>query len=204
MEKSKPLEDILKRLQELDKQIDNGADDEGELLSELNDILNGLSKELPLDIKNNFIPDLKYINKSNNPDPDFAYEGDSGFDLRAYLESEIEYHIEPFKFVTIPTGLYFEVEKGLEVQVRPRSGLADKFGIIILNTPGTIDSRYRGEVKVILGNLGEKKFVIKNGDRIAQGVVCPVYGEGKLNIVKVKKLSETKRNDSGFGSSGVK
>jgi dUTP pyrophosphatase len=205
MEKNKPLEDALKKLQELDQKINDGnADDD--ILLELNEIVNGITKEIKLDVvKNNISPVLKYVNLSNNPDPAFAHEGDSGFDLRAYIQNVPAYAlIEPGKIRIIETGLYFEVEKGLEIQIRPRSGLAAKYGITIVNTPGTVDSHYRGEIKIILANLGSETFRINNGDRIAQGVICPVYGEGKLNMIKVETLSETVRNDNGFGSSGVK
>jgi dUTP pyrophosphatase len=98
--------------------------------------------------------------------------------------------VDPGKFKMISTGLYFEVNKGLEIQIRPRSGLASKNGISIVNTPCTIDSHYRGEIKIILINFGEERFTIKNGDRIAQGVVCPVYGEGNLSIIKVKNYQK--------------
>ena len=203
MEKDDVLKNYLRQLQDLDKQINDGSDDD-ELIIELNKIINGLSKEINDDvIKNVITPVLKFINNSSNPDPSFAHEGDSGFDLRAYLQNDIEYHVEPWKGVVVPTGLYFEVEKGLEIQVRPRSGLARDYWVTVLNTPGTIDSRYRGEVQIIFMNLSDNKFIIKNGDRIAQGVVCPVYGEGKLILTKVEKLSKTIRNKDGFGSTGI-
>lgn len=201
MEKN-DLEKYLKQLEELDKEL-GGDKDPDNLLDELNKVLNGLSTDLELDvIKKNHSVTLKFINKSNNPDPVFAHEGDSGFDLRAHLENNDECYIEPGKFAAVPTGLYVEVQKGLEIQVRPRSGLAIKQGITIVNSPGTIDSHYRGQIIIIIGNLGDNTFVIKNGDRIAQGVVCPVYGEGNLKFEKVEKLSETIRNDNGFGSTG--
>lgn len=202
MERSE-FENLLKRLQKLDEQIDDGSD-ESEYMPELNNILNGLSNSMQLDVLNREKPTLFYVNKSNNPDPTFAEEGDSGFDLRAYLQDGIEYHVEAWKGVIVPTGLYFEVKKGLEIQVRPRSGLAAKYWVTVLNTPGTVDSRFRGEVQIIFMNLSNDKFIIKNGDRIAQGVVCPVYGEGNLNMVKAEKLSETERGTNGFGSTGIR
>ena len=172
-------------------------------MEELNDILNGLSKSMQLDVVKKQSPTLFFVNKSSNPDPIFAREGDSGFDLRADIDNGVEYHIEPGRIVMVNTRLYFEVEKGLEIQIRPRSGLSRDYGITIVNSPGTLDSSYRGEVIIILANLGEKTFIIKNGDKIAQGVVCPVYGEGNLNMVKAEKLSETERGNNGFGSTGI-
>ena len=101
----------------------------------------------------------------------------------------------------VPTGFSLSIPQGYEVQIRPRSGLAAKKGITVLNTPGTIDSDYRGEVKVILINLSKKKFIIKNGERIAQMVVCPVE---QVSLEEVKELSETNRGTGGFGSTGSK
>jgi dUTP pyrophosphatase len=199
------LQKHLRQLQNLENQINEGT--EGiNFMDELNGILNGLSSDLQLDVmKNNTFPVLNYVNKSNNPDPFFAEEGDSGFDMRAYIPDYPNYEIVKIGRVkTIPTGLYFEVEKGLEIQARSRSGLADKSNVFVLNSPGTIDSRYRGQVKIILANLGENDFKVNNGDRIAQGVVCPVYGEGRLTMKKVEKLSESGRGTKGFGSTGYK
>lgn len=202
------LEVYLKRLQELDKELDDDSDP-SEFMKELNDVLNGLSQDIQLDtVKKSTSVALKFVNTSTNPDPSFAHEGDSGFDIRSYIINEGEIRVPPGQIRIIPTGLYFEVDKGLEVQIRSRSGLASKSHIMVLNSPGTIDSHYRGEIKIILANLGNEKFgdstfVIQNGDRIAQGVVCPVYGEGKLDLVKVEELSITTRNASGFGSTGV-
>ena len=148
--------------------------------------------------------EIKFLNKSNNTDPDYFHEGDSGFDFRANLNEEESITIKPGSRKLIPTGLYFEVPRGYELQVRPRSGLALKNGITVLNTPGTVDSNYRGEVKIILINLGEKDFVITNGDRVAQGVISPVLDKvwGKLN--KVGALNASNREKGGFGSTGIK
>lgn len=189
------FEKYLKQLEELDDRINNEDDFDPAFLTELNNILNGLSQ----DVKSP-TPTLKIVNKSNNPDPVFAHEGDSGFDLRANLTEDII--VEVGKVAIIPTGLYFEINKGFEIQIRSRSGMAAKENLWVLNSPGTIDSHYRGEIKIILANFGPLNIIIKNGDRIAQGVVCPVYGEGKLKIEKVENLSETARNEGGFGSTG--
>ena len=147
---------------------------------------------------------INFINESNNQDPDYFHEGDSGFDFRANLSDNEIVVIEPMERKLIPTGLYFEVPRGYELQVRPRSGLALKNGITVLNTPGTVDSNYRGEVKIILINLGNEDFIVNSGDRIAQGVISPVLDKmwGELN--KVSVLNKSNREKGGFGSTGIK
>ena len=147
---------------------------------------------------------INFINESNNQDPDYFHEGDSGFDFRANLSDGEIVVIKPMERKLIPTGLYFEVPRGYELQVRPRSGLALKNGITVLNTPGTVDSNYRGEVKIILINLGNEDFTVNSGDRIAQGVISPVLDKmwGELN--KVSTLSDSNRKSGGFGSTGIK
>ncbi len=146
---------------------------------------------------------IKFINKSKNVDPSYFYEGDSGFDFRADLEDE-KVLVKKGTRKIIPTGLYFEVPRGYELQVRPRSGLAAKHGITVLNTPGTVDSNYRGEIKIILINLGEEDFTIENGDRIAQGVISSVLDNVWGELKSVESLEESNRQDSGFGSTGKK
>jgi dUTP pyrophosphatase len=154
-----------------------------------------------MDIKKEKIP-LKYINKSNNEDPKYFHDGDSGFDFRAYINEKIT--IEPGQRKLIKTGLYFEIPNGYELQVRPRSGLAIKDGITILNSPGTVDSNYRGEIKIILINLGYVDFIVENGDRIGQGVVSSVISNVWGELTPVKNLKHSSRNDKGFGSTGKK
>lgn len=202
MEKNE-LEDYLKRLEDIDRQLNDESSSPDDLILEVNKILNSLSSDIEInrDGKSSIVT-LKYINKSNNPDPTFAHEGDSGFDLRANLSKDVT--INEGSVEIIPTGLYFEVNKGLEVQIRTRSGIAANANMWVLNSPGTIDSHYRGEIKIILANFDKIPHTIKHGDRIAQGVVCPVYGEGNLTLEKVNELSETIRNDNGFGSTGKK
>jgi len=131
--------------------------------------------------------------------PKYETEGSSGMDLTANVNKVIE--IQPGKSEIIPTGLAISIPKNYEIQIRPRSGLAAKNQISVLNTPGTIDEDYRGEIKVILINLGEKKFVIEKGLRIAQMVLCPVI---KAELEEVDELDETKRGSGGFGSTGIK
>ena len=137
---------------------------------------------------------------SNNiPLPKYETEGSSGMDLTANVNKVIE--IQPGKSEIIPTGIALSIPKNYEIQIRPRSGLAAKNQISVLNTPGTIDEDYRGEIKVILINLGEKKFKIEKGLRIAQMVLCPII---KAELEEVDVLDETKRGSGGFGSTGIK
>ena len=137
---------------------------------------------------------------SNNiPLPKYETEGSSGMDLTANVDKVIE--IQPGKSEIIPTGIALSIPKNYEIQIRPRSGLAAKNQISVLNTPGTIDEDYRGEIKVILINLGEKKFKIEKGLRIAQMVLCPVI---KAELEEADELDETKRGSGGFGSTGIK
>jgi len=141
---------------------------------------------------------IKRLSK-NIPLPKYETDGSSGMDIAANVEKNIE--IEPGKSEVIPTGLAISIPKNFEIQIRPRSGLAAKNQISILNTPGTIDADYRGELKVILINLGNKNFVVEKGLRIAQMILCPVV---KANIKEVETLESTKRGSGGFGSTGVK
>ncbi|MDO4218935.1 MAG: dUTP diphosphatase [Synergistaceae bacterium] len=128
--------------------------------------------------------------------PSYATDGASGMDIRAIEEATIA----PLARALISTGLYFELPEGTEAQVRPRSGLAIKNGITVLNSPGTIDADYRGEIKIILINLNSEPFTVHVGDRIAQVVFATVT---KANLVEVKKINETERGVGGFGSTGV-
>ena len=130
--------------------------------------------------------------------PRYESEGAAGMDLRAFLETDVT--VAPLGRVKIPTGLKIEIPEGFEAQVRPRSGLAFKSGLTVLNSPGTIDSDYRGELEIILVNLGSQDVVIKNGDRIAQLVVSPVC---RSQIVEAQTLNSSKRGGAGFGSTGV-
>lgn len=146
---------------------------------------------------------IKMINNSKNPDPVYQKIGDSGFDFMANLDVNTPITIQPMKRALIPTGLHFQIPTGFELQVRSRSGLALKNGIMVLNSPGTVDSGYRGEVKVILFNTGEEPFTIQHGDRIAQGVIAPVQTKLTTCFRTVNNLDDTDRGQSGFGSTGV-
>jgi len=131
--------------------------------------------------------------------PKYETSGSSGMDLAANIDTNIS--IDPGKSAIIPTGLALSIPKGFEVQIRPRSGLAAKQKISVLNTPGTIDADYRGEIKVILINLGHEPFEVEKGLRIAQMVVCPIV---QAQLKEVDDLSETERGKGGFGSTGTK
>lgn len=199
------FEEILKKLKQYESllSIDDGDDIDENLANEINKTLDILNNEISVaQQKESSTIKIKFINKSTNEDPKFAYEGDSGFDLRADIEESLV--LNPGERALIPTGLYFELVKGLELQVRPRSGLSIKNGITVLNSPGTVDSHYRGEVKIPLINLGQEPFKIVKGDRIAQAVIAPVYGEGKINLLKTDTINETSRGSGGFNSSGIK
>ena len=142
---------------------------------------------------------VQIINRSHHALPQYATEQSAGVDLRANLEAPIE--LRPMERRLIPTGLFLSLPKGFEAQVRPRSGLALKRGITVLNTPGTIDADYRGEVGVILINLSEEPFIIEDGERIAQMIIAR-HEQAEWEQVEV--LDETERGAGGFGHSGVK
>lgn len=144
--------------------------------------------------------EIKFINKSKNENPFYAKEGDSGFDLRADESGSLK----PLERKLVSTGLYFELPDGYELQIRPRSGLAYKKGITVLNTPGTVDTGYRGEIKVLLINLSNEEFTWEKGERIAQGVVSPRVSNDYGELVEVKKITESERGSGGFGSTGTK
>lgn len=143
--------------------------------------------------------EVKVINKSNNPLPEYSTIMSAGMDLRAFIEHPIV--LRSLNRVLIPTGLYIELPKRYEAQIRPRSGLAFKYGVTVLNSPGTIDADYRGEICVILINLSNEPFFINSGDRIAQLVF---HKYAKAEFVEVEHLDETERGEGGFGHSGNK
>jgi dUTP pyrophosphatase len=146
----------------------------------------GYKNEVPIRIKKGAKPPL------------YASEESSGADIRAHIQNEIV--LPPGESATVPTGLYFAIPKGFEIQVRPRSGLAAKYGITVLNTPGTIDSDYRGELGVILINHGARPFVITSDMRIAQIILAPVY---RAEFVEKEELVSTTRGEGGFGHTGT-
>lgn len=142
--------------------------------------------------------EVKIINKSDNQLPAYETVNSAGMDLRAYLP-EGPVTLKPMQRMLIPTGLFMEIPEGYEGQVRPRSGLAIKNGITVLNTPGTIDADYRGEVKIILINLSDTDFVINSGERVAQIIFAKCE---QIEVVNVETLSETERGAGGFGHTG--
>lgn len=147
--------------------------------------------------------EIKFMNKSDNADPQYETEGASGLDFRAnILDGPIV--LDSLDRAIIPTGLFVELPIGFELQVRPRSGLAANKGITVLNSPGTVDADYRGEIGVILINLSKKPVTIQHGDRIAQGVIMESGGANDYRWEKVEKLSSTDRGAGGFGSTGIK
>lgn len=141
--------------------------------------------------------EIKIVNQSANPLPHYATEGSSGLDLRANINEPIK--LRSLERTLVPTGLFIEIPQGYEAQVRPRSGLAIKHGLTCLNTPGTIDSDYRGEIKIVLVNLSSEPHIIEPGDRIAQLVLQKVE---KVEWKQVDILTETDRSQGGFGSTG--
>nr|DAT77198.1 MAG TPA: dUTPase [Caudoviricetes sp.] len=144
---------------------------------------------------------IKIINKSRNKLPEYATSASAGLDLAANIEGDEYVIIEPMERKLISTGLYIALPIGYEAQVRPRSGLALRKGITVLNTPGTIDADYRGEIKVLLINLGKEPFAFKNGVRIAQMVIAK-HEQGEFEVVT--ELDKTERNEGGWGHTGTK
>lgn len=191
--------DILKGLQENVNEIDMSNPEA--LLESM-----GVSME---DMENHFLQmnnqiefekiPLYYVNDSENKEPEYAYESDSGFDLRSTEEIWIQANDRKL----IPTGLRFDIPEGYEIQVRSKSGLALKQGLMVLNSPGTVDSGYQGEVKVIMFNTTNERVKIEKGQKIAQAVLCPVMCGQWVNLVKVEEIEEKDRNDKGFGSTGL-
>ena len=142
---------------------------------------------------------VKIINKSQHPLPEYATPYSAGVDLRANIENPIT--LKPLERTMVPTGLYLELPQGYEAQIRPRSGLAAKHGLTVLNSPGTIDADYRGEIRVILVNLSNDNFVINNGERICQMVIAQ---HAQVVWEEVDSISETERGDGGLGHTGKK
>lgn len=142
---------------------------------------------------------VKIINRSHHPMPQYSTASSAGMDLRAYVETPIV--LKPMQRALVPTGIYIALPDGYEAQVRPRSGLALKHGVTVLNTPGTIDADYRGEVGVIIMNLGQEDFVINDGERIAQMIVAKFE---HADLLPVEFLDDTERGTGGFGHSGIK
>tara|TARA_R110002020_G_scaffold118029_2_gene269822 strand:- start:11476 stop:12108 length:633 start_codon:yes stop_codon:yes gene_type:complete len=196
------MKETLKKLEEMSAEINHTEDYSDEKIFESLgldlDAMKKMQEENFSDVDNTI--KISYKNTSPFEDPKYNHKEDSGFDIRANIEDSIS--ISSLERVLVPTGLYFQIHEDYELQIRPRSGLAAKYGITVLNTPGTVDSNYRGEIKIILVNLSKKDYTIKKGDRIAQGVFSYVLKQKWSNLQKVDKLSSTTRNEGGFGSTG--
>lgn len=161
-------------------------------------------------------PKLKICNKSPHENPSYAKPGDSGMDLRAWItkpdipflatsDFDNKILLKPLERTLIHTGIYVEIPYGYEIQVRPKSGQALKRGLVVLNTPGTVDVNYRGEICVIAINLSNEEIIIEDGEKIAQMVVCPVKHEGLIDTEYVDEIStDTERGAGGFGHTGIK
>ena len=142
---------------------------------------------------------VNYINDSENKNPEYAYDSDSGFDLRSTEDIWVQANDRKL----VPTGLRFDIPDGYEIQVRSKSGLALNQGLMVLNSPGTVDSGYQGEIKVIIFNTTKDRIKIEKGQKIAQAVICPVLNGKWVNLIKVESIQEKDRNDKGFGSTGL-
>lgn len=191
----KQIEEEFQRLQKKYSE-DLTEEDDSEDLS-----LSETLKELQEELYKDSIKSQLFVQKVHEDAvlPSYAYETDSGFDLCSVEEIEIE----PFGRALIPTGLKFNIPQGFEIQVRPKSGLTIKEGITVLNTPGTVDQGYNGEVKVIVFNTNKKSFTIKKNMKVAQAVLCPVASGRFVTIVEVDNVEETDRGENGFGSTGL-
>lgn len=180
--------------------VDDVDFDENKINEQFSELTNELQTAIIAESKP--VITLGFINKSSNKDPEYVYDGDSGFDLRANCGESMT--IKPLERFVVPTGLYFKIPVGYELQIRPRSGLAAKQGLTVLNTPGTVDQGYTGEVKIILVNVSNEPTKIIQGDRIAQAVLCPVLTKLSATLKPVDSLVDTDRGDGGFGSTGKK
>ena len=142
---------------------------------------------------------LRFINDSENKNPEYAYQSDSGFDLR----SSEDIWIHPNSRKLISTGMRFDIPEGYEIQVRSKSGLALNQGLMVLNSPGTVDSGYQGEIKVIMFNTTNQKVKIVKGQKVAQAVLCPVVSGKWVDLIRVNNINDKDRNSNGFGSTGL-
>jgi len=195
MSKEENFKDLEKELDSLLKELQNAFDNSGD------DIIEGLDMdELEKSVETDHRVKLKY--KKIHPDavdPIYNYETDSGFDL--YSVEEIK--MSGFERKLVPTGLTFDIPDGTEIQVRTKSGLAINQGLMVLNSPGTVDQGYTGEVKVIVMNMNNHPTTIKKGQKIAQGVVSPVYCGKWVNVIETQEINDKDRSSNGFGSTGI-
>jgi dUTP pyrophosphatase len=201
--KIKDMRDNMKMLKELQGKLSNVdmtspeamMESMGVDINEIEKMFNNQPVESTIERK---VP-VKYVNDSENKNPEYAYDSDSGFDLRSTEEIWVQANDRKL----IPTGLRFDIPDGYEIQVRSKSGLALNKGLMVLNSPGTVDSGYQGEIKVIIFNTTNDRIKIEKGQKIAQAVICPVLNGKWVDLVKVESIQEKDRNNNGFGSTGL-
>ncbi len=170
---------------------------EDDIMGELNETLSDLEDEFQKNETKLVLPFKKLHNDTLNPK--YNYGGDSGFDL--YSTEDIL--LGPFGRALVPTGLSFDIKDGYEIQVRSKSGLAIKEGLMVLNSPGTVDNSYTGEIKAIIFNTNNYEYQIKKGQKVAQAVLCPVVNGKWVDLTEVKKITDKDRGENGFGSTGI-
>ena len=194
-EQLKMLKDLQSKFNDVDmSDPEKMLDSLGINMDEMEDYFNSSMKQ-KIDLK----VSLKYTNESENKEPEYAYMSDSGFDLRSTEELWIQANGRSL----ISTGLKFDIPDGYEIQVRSKSGLALNQGLMVLNSPGTVDGGFLGEVKVIMFNTTNERIKIEKGQKIAQAVLCPVLSGKWVDLIKVDELQEKDRNNKGFGSTGI-
>jgi dUTP pyrophosphatase len=197
-EKLNKVMDNIKKLRSVQTKVSGFNESNGEfniedLVSSMEDLDNILYDQKAGKLN------LEYTNDSDNKEPEYAYDSDSGFDLRSTEDVWVQGNDRKL----VPTGLRFDIPDGYEIQVRSKSGLALKQGLMVLNSPGTVDSGYQGEVKVIIFNTTKERIKIEKGQKIAQAVLCPVVNGKWINLVKVESIQEKDRNNKGFGSTNL-
>jgi dUTP pyrophosphatase len=188
----------MKMLKDLQKKMASGESmDPYQLLNDMGISMDDLNEQF-IQQQSNMKVTLRYSQKSVNQEPEYAYPTDSGFDLRANERITLE----PFGRSLVSTGISLDIPEGYEIQVRPKSGLAIKKGLSVLNTPGTVDQGYTGEIKVIVFNMSNETQTIEFGDKIAQAVLCPVVAGKHVNLQRVLNVDNKDRGNNGFGSTG--
>lgn len=188
----------MKMLKDLQKKMSSGETlDPYEMLNTMGISMDDINEQFVQQQANTKVT-LRYSLKSINEEPSYAYPTDSGFDLR----SNKKVTLGPLERDLFPTGVFIDIPEGYEIQVRPKSGLAIKKGLSVVNTPGTVDQGYTGEIQVILINLSNETHTIEVGDKIAQAVLCPVVAGKHINLQRVLNVDDKDRGDNGFGSTG--
>lgn len=197
-DKIKDIKNSMKALKDLQTQFgDVDMSNPEAMLKSMGVDMNNLNQHFESQFTSSV--ELKFINESENVNPEYAYKSDSGFDLRA---SE-DVWVFPNSRALVPTGLKFDIPDGYEIQVRSKSGLALNQGLFVLNSPGTVDSGYLGEVKVIIFNTTTEKVKIEKGQKIAQAVLCPVVNGKWVSLIQTKSMDNKDRNNNAFGSTGI-